>query len=381
MQSIDGAAPTKDDPNTTVVSTNVTNSSQTNDHTDTNASTLPFNVNINELTLQFETSAITTLSDHTTNNPYAHRQSILNSCRPPIADECQATRINNALAWQRTNRNKLTAKARQIALGELDSSSDDEVEQDHRGSKRGRDGDEDIVMEDRKIRCLDQPAIKKPLNKKPYTKFAQVITSGRGGNQVMYAETMESIPPDLMSDWVMMICPIGKRCLVTSGNGQTVARARSGRIINRFQSSLPNGSINRGKGASSNYCILDCVYDASTWTFYVLDLMCWNGYAIYDCDTDFRHFWLQTKLRDGTLNLYSNTRDDSLHLFKPLIPVSSTEAAQVAKNPKAYMSYHQPSLSYDVDGLLFYHRKTQYITGPTPLVCWLPADRLDLLTQ
>lgn len=50
-------------------------------------------------------------------------------------------------------------------------------------------------------------------------------------NQVMYAETLESIPPDLMTDWVMMICPVGKRCLVTSGNGQTVARARSGKGI------------------------------------------------------------------------------------------------------------------------------------------------------
>ncbi|CAO3590762.1 unnamed protein product [Absidia cylindrospora] len=255
----------------------------------------------------------------------------------------------------------------------MDSSSsedEDDNEEEHRGSKRGRD-DEDAVMEDRKIRCLQQPRKTKNTDKKPYSKFA---------NQVMYAETMESIPPNLVTDWVMMICPVGKRCLVTSGNGQTVARARSGRIINRFQSSLPNGSINRGQGSSSNYCILDCIYDAATWTFYVLDLMCWNGYAIYDCDTDFRHFWLQTKLCDGDLNLYGNTRNKGLHLFKPLIPVSPSEANQVAVDPKAYLATHQPSLSYDIDGLLFYHRKTQYTTGPTPLVCWLPSDRLDMLS-
>lgn len=59
----------------------------------------------------------------------------------------------------------------------------------------------------------------------------------------------------------------------------------------------------------------------------------------------------------------------------------STEAAQVAKDPRAYLTYHQSSLAYEVDGLLFYHRKTQYITGPTPLVTWLSADRLGLLSQ
>jgi hypothetical protein len=68
----------------------------------------------------------------------------------------------------------LTAKARQIALGELDSSDDnDDDTADYRGSKRGReDGDEDMVMEDRKLRCLNRPANKKDQNKKPYTKFA-----------------------------------------------------------------------------------------------------------------------------------------------------------------------------------------------------------------
>lgn len=44
----------------------------------------------------------------------------------------------------------------------------------------------------------------------------------------MYSENLEALPQDLLTEWVLMICPIGKRCLVTSGNGQTVARARSG---------------------------------------------------------------------------------------------------------------------------------------------------------
>lgn len=58
----------------------------------------------------------------------------------------------------------------------------------------------------------------------------------------MYSETMETVPEDFMENWVMMICPKGKRCLVTSGGGYTVARSRRGFIINKFQSVLPNGS-------------------------------------------------------------------------------------------------------------------------------------------
>jgi snurportin-1 len=102
----------------------------------------------------------------------------------------------------------------------------------------------------------------------------------------MYSETMESIPQDLLTDWVLMICPKGKRCLVTSGSGETIARSRAGNILARFQSTLPNGSrTNR----TSDFCILDCVYDAVHWTFYVLDIMCWRGYPIFDCDTNFRY--------------------------------------------------------------------------------------------
>ncbi|KAI8098647.1 uncharacterized protein BX664DRAFT_319261 [Halteromyces radiatus] len=328
----------------------------TKTNNDTNNDEHTFDINIKDLTVQFETNIIS--PPITQQHDYAHRQGVLRSFQAPAIGNETQLRINKALAWQRMHRNQQTEKARQIALGELDS--DEELENQCRGSKRNRDMDEDIVMEDTKFRCLDRP--NKSSSKKDYSKFA---------NQVMYAETMENIPSDLLTDWVMMICPKGKRCLVTSGNGQTVARARSGRIINRFQSGLPNGSIQRGHGSSSNYCILDCIYDASKWTFYVLDMMCWNGYAIYDCDTDFRHFWLQTKFDGG------DTNKNQLYHFQPLIPVPTTEIKKVTQDPKVYLTQYQ--IPYDVDGLLFYHRQTQYITGSTPLVCWLPLDNLSFL--
>ncbi|CAO3650225.1 unnamed protein product [Cunninghamella blakesleeana] len=333
-------------------------------------------------------------NNNNTKQDYSHhRKSILNNLYSPINNQStdnQTLRINKALDWQKKNRNHLVSKARQIALGELSSDEDDNNNDDDevnidsqstnqsfsvQGTKRSRDEDEDeddvnhrTFIEDRKLRCLDQPILKP--KKKPYSKFA---------NQVMYSENLEELPHDLLTDWVLMICPVGKRCLVTSGNGQTVARARSGRIINRFQSTLPNGSIARGKGASSNFCILDCIYDSTTFTFYVLDMMCWNGYAIYDCDTDFRQFWLMTKFNHQE-DMLPKTNQNQFYQFKPLIPAPTKDLENILHDPTSYLTHYQSQqFHYPIDGLLFYHRKTQYITGTTPLVCWLPVDQFNTI--
>lgn len=81
----------------------------------------------------------------------------------------------------------MVSKARQIALGDLPSDDEEEEEEQgymddqqleqqttFQGTKRGRNEEEedDNIMEDRKLRCLDQPVLKP--KKKPYSKFAYV---------------------------------------------------------------------------------------------------------------------------------------------------------------------------------------------------------------
>lgn len=62
--------------------------------------------------------------------------------------------------------------------------------------------------------------------------------------------------------------------------------------MNVFESVLPAGANSYKGNKTTDYCILDCIYDQTTFTYYVLDLMCWKGHPIYDCDTEFRlaHF-------------------------------------------------------------------------------------------
>lgn len=31
------------------------------------------------------------------------------------------------------------------------------------------------------------------------------------------------------------------------------------------------------------YCILDCIYNEAEQTYYILDVMCWRGHPVYDC--------------------------------------------------------------------------------------------------
>ncbi|GJP34811.1 hypothetical protein CLOM_g19230 [Closterium sp. NIES-68] len=91
--------------------------------------------------------------------------------------------------------------------------------------------------------------------------------------------------------------PDGRRCLVVSANGTTVSRLRNGRILHRFPSHLPNGARAPGVAAGAHvYCILDCIFHEPNGTYYVLDVMAWRGYSLYDCTTEFRFFWLQTHL-------------------------------------------------------------------------------------
>eukprot|EP00854_Cymbomonas_tetramitiformis_P028018 gene28018-34651_t len=140
----------------------------------------------------------------------------------------------------------------------------------------------------------------------PATDAVQRYTVSRGGEshsasfyakQLMSPEWMVDVPTGITTDWYVVPHPEGERCLVISSRGGTVSRRRNGSIVHRFPSALPNGS--RATGANSDsYCILDCVFHKTDQTYYVLDIMCWKGHAVYDCTAEFRLFWVQCKLQE-----------------------------------------------------------------------------------
>ena len=119
-----------------------------------------------------------------------------------------------------------------------------------------------------------------------------------------------------------MARPQGQRCLVIASHRRTVSRTRSGSVLHNFQSALPGGSHATCTSADS-YSILDCIYHAANRTYYVLDMMCWSGYLLYDCSAEFRNFWVQSKLAE--LGIAAQIAAN--HVFAPVPAYPCTQGA------------------------------------------------------
>ncbi|XP_052276684.1 uncharacterized protein LOC127875954 isoform X2 [Dreissena polymorpha] len=175
----------------------------------------------------------------------------------------------------------------------------------------------------------------------------------------MLSEWLVEVPENFEEDWLMVACPWGKRCLVVAAYGTTTAYGRNGYRVNSFPSHLPGGNRQQ-KDKYRDNAILDCIYHEVEKTFYVLDIMNWKNHPVYDSDTDFRFFWMLSKLQE--------------------VP----EAGEVSKiNPYKFipLQYHAckkdtlqnvfESATQQFDGCLFYHRQAHYTFGRSPLVIWL----------
>ncbi|XP_058787730.1 uncharacterized protein LOC131662065 [Vicia villosa] len=176
--------------------------------------------------------------------------------------------------------------------------------------------------------------------------------------QLMLPEWMIDIPENLASDWFVFARPSGKRCFVVSSNGTTISRLRNGSILHRFPSKLPNGARTKEVSSASNsYSILDCIFHEQDQTYYVIDMVCWRGYSLYDCTSEFRFFWVNSKLAEtGACDSPSY-----YHKYKfSLVPVYGCDQSGLCS------AYSAP-VPYVKDGLLFYNKHAHYQAGNTPL--------------
>jgi snurportin-1 len=184
--------------------------------------------------------------------------------------------------------------------------------------------------------------------------------------QLMLPEWMVDIPPYLKKDWFIMPRVEGQRCVVISANGVTLSRQRNGRILHSFPSVLSNGARTKEVVAGSHvYCVLDCIFHAPDKTYYVIDLMCWRGYFVFDCRVEFRFFWMKTKLTEtGALCAPSAHH----HYRFSVVPVYECNV------PSLQEVYSGP-VPFERDGILFYNRHALYKPGVTLLVLvWKDAQ-------
>ncbi|NXA41124.1 SPN1 protein, partial [Eudromia elegans] len=182
----------------------------------------------------------------------------------------------------------------------------------------------------------------------------------RYANQLMLSEWLVDVPLDLEQEWVAVVCPVGKRALVVASKGSTAAYTKSGFCVNRFPSLLPGG--NRHNSLNDKvYSILDCIYNEAKQTYYILDVMCWRGHPVYDCQTDFRFFWLLSKIQE----------EEGLGEKSRINPFKFVGLQNFPCTSESLCKVLAADYPFEVDGLLFYHKQTHYTPGSTPLVGWL----------
>ncbi|XP_010250733.1 PREDICTED: snurportin-1 [Nelumbo nucifera] len=263
--------------------------------------------------------------------------------RPAISD--QQKRRELALLRQAQNRRDSQHQARHLASSVLSL-------QNQNTEPEAELGPESETVES------EQETLSKDLDILQASKLKGSEARKWFARQLMLPEWMIDVPPRLNTDWYVFARPSGKRCFVVSSNGTTVSRLRNGSILHHFPSALPNGARTRDiSGPAHSFCILDCIFHEPDQTYYVIDMVCWRGYSLYDCSAEFRFFWLNSKLAETGAcdppSLYHKYRFS-------LVPIY--ECNQIGLHT-AYTGV----VPYVKDGLLFYNKHAHYQTGNTPL--------------
>jgi len=188
---------------------------------------------------------------------------------------------------------------------------------------------------------------------------------------LMFSEWLVEIPEDMESEWLVLPVPMGKRSLLVASHNVTYSYSKGGMMLNTFESQLPNGS-SRSKhnpkyllfdSAHAGDTMLDCIFAPKFFAYFALDLLMWRDYDVRDCDTEFRMWFLQSKLNE--LPPPKNHKNMQNIIRIPSYPCNSEGIRQ------CFSWQPFPNDTIELDGLMFYHKKTAYTAGETPLVGWL----------
>lgn len=268
--------------------------------------------------------------------------------RPALSD--QQKRRDISLQRQAQNRRDAQHQARLLALTTLSFQNDSaapEPEPEHEHDQPDFEIEPEAEEKAKDFDVRQAASLRGPEARRWFAK------------QLMLPEWMIDVPDRLNTDWYVCARPAGKRCFVVSSNGFTVSRLRNGSLLHRFPSALPNGArANNSTRSGQSYCILDCIFHEADQTYYVIDMVCWAGMSMYECTTEFRFFWLNSKLvESGASNDPSTYHRYS---FRTLVVYNCDQEGLTA-------AYTGP-VSYVKDGLLFYNKHAHYESGNTPLV-------------
>jgi snurportin-1 len=202
-------------------------------------------------------------------------------------------------------------------------------------------------------------------------------------------EDFSGTPMEFTTDWLVVCLPKGVRCAVTSSKGTTLSRTHEGKFLSEFKSLLPGGSLlANGSYRKNEFSILDCIFDQFTSTYHIVDIMCFNGYPVTSCETEFRHFWLKSKFADfhpkyaSELRTQSNVLSPTSDFYFPqsndpklryrfsMLPILNCTSDNLNQ---MLSSIEEHKLHNSIQGFYFVHKKSPYLRGSSPLALFLPA--------
>ncbi|XP_055606423.1 snurportin-1 [Uranotaenia lowii] len=177
-------------------------------------------------------------------------------------------------------------------------------------------------------------------------------------DKIQQSEWMHERPDDVDS-WFLVPCPVGIRCLLVIRRGLAVAYDKSGRSVTKFTTKL---------GKKQRVTVLDCFLTKQK-VFYVVDMLVYNELDLVQCECQFRFLWIRSKLEeDDVQNRFCMSKEKIYHL--KLLPVYDLrDQNQIADCLSRYPMFEEEETR--LDGLLFYHKESNYMYGRTPLVTWL----------
>lgn len=187
-------------------------------------------------------------------------------------------------------------------------------------------------------------------------------------NQLQLSEWLRCRPTDFTTNWYMVPCPRGTRCIVVATDGCTDVYSKHGVFQRKFQSKLPGGSCSNSQNRH-HLTMLDCVYTSASDEYWILDVLAYGNQSVVNCEASFRFFWIANKVLDDELAVVEADRNECA--FKTIAIVDCGDAAAVAECLGQWPMWSSLEQPPQLDGLLFYHKESSYVAGTTPLVGWL----------
>jgi hypothetical protein len=217
--------------------------------------------------------------------------------------------------------------------------------------------------------CVPEYMLEIPqLNKPTKPAASSSFSSSSAGSDMVITEEAPQDEDEEPESWMFKLRPRGTSCLISTSihsNGSSshglayaISPASNSSILCSFRSLLPKN------------CVLECILDEEHRLLYAMDILMWKGQCLTDTTSEFRMYWLQTKLSECSQQLFrlAEGRNEYAVQWVPYFDCTPANLYGVYANENG-------ACPYVPDGFVFYHKFGHYQQGLTPLVlAWKDAN-------